>query len=88
MNHPDRLLLLPCPFCAGQYIPAHPKMMLQAPATSAPVLEELSEDYSRGWRVSCYGCGVGTWNNLRYTREQAIAAWNTRPQKSPAGAGL
>ena len=45
------------------------------PYTSAPKLEELTEG---GWRVCCYGCGVQTWNNMKYTREQAIAAWNTR----------
>lgn len=71
-----------CPFCAGAYVPAHPKMCQQRPSTSAPNLEELTE--GRGWRVSCYGCGVGTWPNLKYTREQAIAAWNTRDGLTPA----
>ena len=47
------------------------------PFTSEPNLEELTDNH--GWRVSCYGCGVGTWNNLKYTKEEAIAAWNTRP---------
>lgn len=67
--------LLPCPFCGGQWIPNHPKMADTAPYTSTPKLEELT---GGGWRVSCYGCGVGTWNNLKYTKEQAIMAWNTR----------
>jgi hypothetical protein len=67
--------LLACPFCGGQHIPEHPKMKEQWPCTSQPKLEELTEG---GWRVTCYGCGVGTWNNLKYTKEQAVAAWNTR----------
>jgi hypothetical protein len=67
--------LLPCPFCAGQYIADHPNMKGSRPAISQPKLEELTVG---GWRVTCYGCGVGTWNTLKYTREEAIAAWNTR----------
>lgn len=72
-------ILLPCPFCGGKHIPEHPNMARRWPCTSQPCLEELAEPYEGGWRVCCYGCGVQTWNNLRYTREQAIAAWNTRP---------
>ena len=67
--------LLPCPFCGGQFIPQHPKMAPMWKSTSCPKLEELT---AGGWRVCCYGCGVQTWDNLRYTKEQAIAAWNTR----------
>lgn len=47
------------------------------PYTSAPKLEELT---AGGWRVTCYGCGVGTWDSLKYTKKQAVAAWNTRRQ--------
>lgn len=72
--------LLPCPFCGGNHIPEHPKMAEWWPMTSQPCLEELAEPYEGSWRVCCYGCGVQTWNNLKYTREQAIAAWNTRSQ--------
>lgn len=67
--------LLACPFCGGQFIPEHPKMAGAWPFTSQPKLEELTEG---GWRVTRYGCGVGTWENLKYTKEQAVAAWNTR----------
>lgn len=67
--------LLPCPFCGGGFFPFHPKMEGKSPCRSKPALEELSFG---GWRVSCYGCGVGTWDNLGYTKEQAIKAWNTR----------
>lgn len=69
--------LLACPFCGGQWIPEHPKMHGLMPYTSAPKLEELMEG---GWGVTCYGCGVGTWDKLKYTKEQAVAAWNTRRQ--------
>ena len=69
--------LLACPFCGGQFIPEHPKMAEMSPYTSQPKLEELTDG---GWRVCCYGCGVQTWDNMKYTREQAIAAWNTRRQ--------
>lgn len=69
--------LFACPFCGGTYISDHPKMMQSQQFTSVPMLEELAEG---GWRVCCYGCGVQTWNNLGYTKEQAIAAWNTRSQ--------
>lgn len=68
--------LLPCPFCGGDYIPDHPKMRQVAPMTSKPCLEELTDN--RGWRVCCYGCGVQTWNNLKATRPEAVAIWNTR----------
>lgn len=67
--------LLPCPFCGGAWLPDHPKMKRSAPCTSTPKLEELSEG---GYRVCCYGCGVQTWNNLRYTAAEAAAAWNRR----------
>lgn len=66
---------LPCPFCGGQFHPEHPNMKDVGRFTSVPKLEELTEG---GWRVCCYGCGVQTWDNLQYTREQAVAAWNTR----------
>jgi len=46
------------------------------PFTSEPKLEQLTE--YRGYRVSCYGCGVGTWDGMRYTKEEAVSAWNTR----------
>jgi hypothetical protein len=69
--------LLDCPFCAGQFVPGHPKMVGQAPYTSRPKLEELT---TGGWRVTCYGCGVQTWDNMNYTKEQAAEAWNTRPE--------
>lgn len=67
--------LKPCPFCGGQFLRDHPAMANQMSFTSAPKVEELT---AGGWRVSCYGCGVKTWDNLNYTREQAITAWNTR----------
>jgi uncharacterized protein with PIN domain len=67
--------LLPCPFCGGQFIPEHPKMAGSPPFRSVPRLEELLEGE---WRVCCYGCGVQTWDQMEYTKEQAIAAWNTR----------
>ena len=67
--------LLPCPFCGGRFIPEHPKMAGLLSYTSQPKLEEL---FAAGWRVCCYGCGVQTWDNLGYTKEQAVAAWNTR----------
>lgn len=69
--------LFACPFCGGAYISDHPNMMHKGRFTSVPMLEELADG---GWRVCCYGCGVQTWNNLGYTKEQAIAAWNTRSQ--------
>jgi hypothetical protein len=68
--------LLPCPFCNGKFIPEHPKMRGCMPFTSEPKLEQLTE--YRGYRVSCYGCGVGTWDGMRYTKEEAVSAWNTR----------
>jgi hypothetical protein len=67
--------LKPCPFCGGKFMPEHPKMKHCMPYISAPITEELTEG---GWRVTCYGCGIGTWNHLNYTKEQAIEAWNTR----------
>lgn len=51
------------------------------PHTSSPRLEELAEPYQNTWRAICYGCGVQTWNNNGYTKEEAIAAWNTRGGK-------
>jgi len=67
--------LLPCPFCRGKLVPGHPKMSRRAKYESVPVLEELVDG---GFRVCCYGCGVQTWDELHYTREDAISAWNTR----------
>jgi hypothetical protein len=68
-------ILLPCPFCGGKFIPNHPKSSKRAEYESVPVLEKLTEG---GWRVNCYGCGVQTWDELHYAREDAISAWNTR----------
>lgn len=65
--------LLPCPFCGGNYLPDHPKMMGKTPFHSMPKLEETED----GWRVTCYGCGVGQWES-GFTKGQAIQAWNTR----------
>lgn len=69
--------LLPCPFCGGGFFRKHPKMRESFPFTSEPKLEELTDN--RGWRVSCYGCGVQTWDHLKYSRQDAVLAWNTRP---------
>jgi hypothetical protein len=78
--------LKPCPFCGGAFIKTHPKMSGQWPSTSQPKLEELTQG---GWRVTCYGCGIGTWNNLKYSREETIQVWNTRHfPEPPADEGL
>lgn len=47
---------------------------------ATPKLEELS---AGGWRVSCYGCHIGTFTFP--DGQQAIAAWNRRAsQAAPA----
>ena len=63
--------LLPCPFCNGEYVRTE-----LSPHASRPILEQLAPDSGGGWRVSCYGCCVGTWNGL--AREEAILTWNRR----------
>ena len=64
--------LLPCPFCQRT-----PRPRPWGPVVIAtPVLEALALDSGGGWRVTCYGCRVQTWNGL--TRDEAMAAWNTR----------
>lgn len=70
-KHPTSLALLPCPFCQG--LPIRDDRL---PCFSVPLLEELSDEMGGGWRVSCYGCHVQTWNRL--SREDAIATWNRR----------
>jgi hypothetical protein len=76
--------LLPCPFCDGKHLATHPKMVNMWPSISRPALEQLTEEFKGGWRVCCYGCGVSTWNNLRYSREEAVVAWNTRNGSLPS----
>ena len=60
--------LLPCPFCSGEYVRKE-----LSPYNSKPKLEQLSDG---SWRVSCYGCYVGTWKGL--TKADAIETWNRR----------
>lgn len=68
--------LKPCPFCNG--------------TKATPVLEELNSECKKndtggaGWRITCYGCKLGTWTHNGWTREQAIRAWNDRTD-APAG---
>ncbi|MEI6731150.1 MAG: Lar family restriction alleviation protein [archaeon] len=79
-SYPDSVPLKPCPFCGGKFHPQHPKMCGQLKFQSQPVLEQL---HAGGWRVICYGCGISTWDNLGYSKDQAIAAWDTRTVVNP-----
>lgn len=76
---PPREALLPCPFCQGA-----PRPRPWGPVVIAtPVLEAIALDSGGGWRVTCYGCRVQTWNGL--TRDEAMAAWNYRTPLAEKG---
>src|SRR5262245_37336067 len=65
------LALLPCPFCRGTWV-NHALF----PYRSQPRLEQVSAEHGGGWRVTCYGCGVMTWND--HSQAHVVQTWNRR----------
>ena len=72
--------LLSCPFCGGEAVTVHDEWT---------VLIHGKEEYRHNWYVGCdprsmLGC-MGSLNNMETgfdTEEQAIAAWNTRAERT------
>lgn len=65
--------LEPCPFCGGEV-----GLQEIEPHTHSDVLKALMPqlpDHPGSWVVECFGCDSGL---IRYTRDEAISAWNRR----------